>query len=399
MQYFTFTLNLLLPFTPPNYGNEIMVIKILLVSPFPPPSGGIATWSKTVLEVVSDYSEIEVIHIDTGVRWRSTNDLAFFKRLFGGTFQAFLYILRIFNAIKDTSPHLVHLCTSASLATAKDIIILSLCSVLGVKSVIHYHFGRLPEIIKGNTWEWKLIRVAMKLADIILLLDRKSQIAVKDKLPDNFVKLIANPIDLKMLKERFTRRESEISPNKLSRFVYAGHIVPNKGIHELVEACALIKEYPFQLHLVGPVEDSFREKLESLAGKLNAGQWLRFHGMMTRQEAMGFINDADIFVLPSYTEGFPNVILEAMAFGKAIIATRVGAIPEMLDDKTAFPCGLLINSQNVEELHNALVYFIENPREASLCGALAHKKALEQYSMEKIMEQYVALWLSISGKI
>ena len=63
-------------------------------------------------------------------------------------------------------------------------------------------------------------------------------------------------------------------------------------------------------------------------------------------DAMRMLANAEIFVLPSHTEGFPNAVLEAMALAKAIIASRVGAIPEMLADE----CGLLIEAKDVSGL-------------------------------------------------
>ena len=62
------------------------------------------------------------------------------------------------------------------------------------------------------------------------------------------------------------------------------------------------------------------------------------------------LSASDVFVLPSYTEGFPNVIIEAMAMGKPIIATSVGAIPEMLDEG----CGVVVPPKDADSLQKAL---------------------------------------------
>jgi glycosyltransferase involved in cell wall biosynthesis len=111
---------------------------------------------------------------------------------------------------------------------------------------------------------------------------------------------------------------------------------------------------------------------------------------------MGFTRDSDLFVLPSYTEGFPNVILEAMALGKPILATRIGAIPEMLGENTDEPCGLLVSPQSINELRDAILYLFKHPEIARTYGDRARKKVMGVYSMERVIEQYVSLWHSLA---
>lgn len=74
-----------------------------------------------------------------------------------------------------------------------------------------------------------------------------------------------------------------------------------------------------------------------------------------------------VFVLPTYTEGFPNVVLESMACGCPIVATSVGAIPEMLDGGA----GIVIEPRNVEQLRDAVAWVLENPERAAEMGAQA----------------------------
>ena len=91
-------------------------------------------------------------------------------------------------------------------------------------------------------------------------------------------------------------------------------------------------------------------------------------------------------MLPSYTEGFPNSVLEAMALGKIVIATEVGAIPQMLSSG----CGIVVKSKNVTELRSALIKVMtENVDEF---GVNARRKVEEEYDISKVVEQYIKLW-------
>jgi glycosyltransferase involved in cell wall biosynthesis len=250
----------------------------------------------------------------------------------------------------------------------------------------------MPEIKSGNSWEWKLIRQAVRLADAVLLLDKKSEEAIKSALPGSRVQVIPNPVEMSLFEEAIPRERLKRTAGSPAKIVFAGWVVPTKGVRELVEACTMIGDVPFQLDLIGSVKDDFRGELEAIAGQKDSGGWLRFHGMVGRHEALAAIGSADVFVLPSYTEGFPNVVSEAMAMGRPIVATRVGAIPEMLGEATNEPCGIVVSPRQVKELLAAITYLLTRPEEAAIFGERARKKALALYSRERVMQRYAELW-------
>jgi len=371
--------------------------RTLLISPLPPPAGGIANWSAAILQEAQKRDDVEIFHVDTAVHWRSENDLRMSRRFFGGPFQALRDVLRVISTIRNVDPHLIHLCTSGSLSTPKDILILGAAKALGVPSIAHFRMGRLPAIIKSNGFEWKLIRRAMLFADVVLLLDKKSEDAVKIALPATQTMRIPNPIDVNMVQDITSNRKENVTNNKLYKIVYAGNCIPTKGINELVSACSGIKDYEFELLLLGAVEKTFQKEMERLAANRGNSKWLRFHGPMNRYDVLSHIHDSDLFVLPSHTEGFPNVVLEAMALGKPIVATDVGAVPEMLDEMSREPCGWLVAPQNVQDLRNAILDAIMHPEKAKTFGKRAEKKVFAFYTMDKIMAQYVLLWRSMAS--
>jgi glycosyltransferase involved in cell wall biosynthesis len=81
-----------------------------------------------------------------------------------------------------------------------------------------------------------------------------------------------------------------------------------------------------------------------------------------------------------------------MAMGRPIVATRVGAIPEMLGEATNEPCGIVVSPRQVKELLAAITYLLTRPEEAAIFGERARKKALALYSRERVMQRYAELW-------
>jgi glycosyltransferase involved in cell wall biosynthesis len=143
--------------------------------------------------------------------------------------------------------------------------------------------------------------------------------------------------------------------------LYTGRINFQKGLRELLQAVSmLIKVYTIEIDIVG-WEDagkfSYTEALKKEAKVLGLMDRLHFHGKKkVGDELNSFYRKADIYCIPSYHEGFPRTIWEAMANSLPVIATRVGSIPGYLSEKTT----LLIDAKNVNQLREAIEEVITN---------------------------------------
>ena len=107
---------------------------------------------------------------------------------------------------------------------------------------------------------------------------------------------------------------------------------------------------------------------------------------------------AGVFVLPTYTEGFPNVIIESMACGCPIVTTDVGAIPEMLDIEHGFSYGICVKPKDVEGLKNAVEKMLNDRDYALQCGKNAQLRVQEQYAMSVVWNQLTSIWTSLINR-
>ena len=160
---------------------------------------------------------------------------------------------------------------------------------------------------------------------------------------------------------------------------------------ELVEVCTQIDGV--ELIMIGPDLGQLRSTLREIASQRENGDWLTFTGELTRDQVLSYYKSCSLFCLPSYSEGFPYVIMESMACGCPIIATDVGAIPDMLADE----CGMVVKPKNVEQLKTAINRMLEGYDMAITMGNNAFHKVMMDYSIESVYNSYKSIWNNING--
>ena len=261
---------------------------------------------------------------------------------------------------------------------------LRLAKKKGIKTVVHFHFGRIPELFQCKNREWRYLIKVLRLADQVVVMDEKSYGTLLENGYGN-VFYVPNPLAPEVLEMaeiyKWKRKERTL--------LFAGHVVESKGVVELVKACKSIDDV--QLRLLGKVTPDMEMRLRHLAGT-DAEEWLKLEGEKALSEVIKAMCECSIFVLPSYSEGFPNVILESMACSCPIIATSVGAIPEMLDCVGEGGCGLCVPPKDVEALREAISYFLRHVDNAKECGERAKGKVRECYSIEQVCKQLSFVW-------
>jgi glycosyltransferase involved in cell wall biosynthesis len=185
---------------------------------------------------------------------------------------------------------------------------------------------------------------------------------------------------------------SAVANHRLPILVFVGHVTPAKGVRELVMACRDINHPDFRVDVLGPVGDGFRAELKTLAQVKNNGEWLNILGEQPREEVLARLEAGFALALPSHTEGFPNVVLEAMLKGKPVIATPVGAIPDMLLAGANDPCGVCVPVGDVDALRAAIQSLLDEPARATELGRRARERAVTTYCPEKVYAQYRSVW-------
>lgn len=365
-------------------------MRILFATPYNGSIGGIVQWAENIV----NYYELEG-RIDCGLDVLSMSDASrgdvvigrsLIKRIYYGVRTYSKVLIALKQKLRQNEYDVLHISSSASISLAKDYLMIQMAQRHDVKTIIHFHFGRIPQLSQKRNWEWKLLLKVAKMATAVILMDEASYNTLKSAGLTN-IHLIPNPLGSKI---RGIADNDDIVARDEQTITFVGHIVKTKGVFELIEAC---KDIPnIKVRLIGPVVDDVKSSLINLSGNAD---WLSFVGQIPIESVIKEMKSCGVFVLPTYTEGFPNVILESMACGCPIITTPVGAIPEMLQIHSERPCGICVEPRNVSQLRDAIIDFISNPAKAQEYGRLARERVINAYSIESVWSKMNVVWNSV----
>lgn len=181
--------------------------------------------------------------------------------------------------------------------------------------------------------------------------------------------------------DRQAARQALGLPADAPVFLFVGRQVKEKGLQELVDAFEYLPE---QAHvvIVGGQVPGDRDSIHIEAKD-------RLHVLGEREDIPNLLSAADVFVLPSYREGLPRSIIEAMAMGKPVIATNIrGCREEVIHEQT----GLLCNVQDAQDLAAKMNVFLEQPSFIQTYGEAGLQRFLEMYDEEKVLDRQMTIY-------
>ena len=163
--------------------------------------------------------------------------------------------------------------------------------------------------------------------------------------------------DVKLEPSDFARHPREKRDSSTAEAVFCGSLAQMyKGLDVLIRAVGILRHKKILLHVKVIGDGVYRAELERLAGDNGVADQFTFVGQITRVQVMQALESADLFVMPSRTEGLPRALVEAMAKGLPCIASNVGGIPELLSQE------VLVAPNDVRALAVMLERFLQNPR-------------------------------------
>jgi len=260
-----------------------------------------------------------------------------------------LFWLKIWLAVKRIKPDVVH---SQSVS-------------MGVPGFMAQKFLRKPYLVWGRGSEIYLPWLFKELISKLVLKNANAVIALTEdmkkemqKICNRGVPVIPNGIDLEKFGDLPTKeaiRGRLGLNNSDSVIVFVGSLRPVKGVKYLIQAMDIVrqKDTNARLMLVGDGEE--RDYLRSVVSELHLGRYVTFVGEVTNDDVPQYMIASDVFALPSLSEGFPVVSLEAMASGLPIVATKIGGLPEIIEDGRN---GFLVKPREAKEIAEKVLHLL-----------------------------------------
>jgi glycosyltransferase involved in cell wall biosynthesis len=266
-------------------------------------------------------------------------------------------ILKLFWFIFIKRIKIVHLHGACYGSFVRKAIIINICRLLKVKSVYHIHSGEFKLFyVKYN--KRNIIKRVIDKADVLIVLSDSWNRFFSSIISEKKICILNNMIE----KPDFVKH---YLPNRLiTQFLFLGKIGEYKGIFDLLEVIKENKEYlvdKFVLYVGG---DGKTAKLNKFIEKNALQDLVKFEGWVSGEKKKELLASCDVYILPSYNEGLPISILEAMSYGMPIISTNVGGIPEIVTNENGF----LIEAGNKQQMLECISYFFTHLQDMEKMG-------------------------------
>jgi glycosyltransferase involved in cell wall biosynthesis len=320
--------------------------------------------------------DFELLHFQVGGEGRSEGRWSRIARIAASPFALFATIL--FRGVA-----VVHLNTSLNVrAYWRDLAYLWVAKALGARVVWQVHGGALPRDFVGDRrLPAALLRWTLGLPDLVAVLARCELDAYTEFVPGQRVIVMPNGIDCRA----FARVPPVRSyAQRALRLAYIGRLAREKGLYETLQGLRIATEIGVDARLAIAGEGAEGPALVRYARALGIANRVSFSSPVFGDEKVRMLGESDVAVLPSYAEGLPYALLEAMAAGIPVLATPVGAIPDVM---THGIHGLLVKPRDPVAIAQAIAELAGDRERLSWMSRACRRRVLAAYSIDRLARE------------
>lgn len=343
-------------------------LKVLMIGPDPHEKGGIAS-------VVNQYNEAALNQLII---------LKYVPTMKSGTkVFKFIYFLKgmmqFIGRIKKYDIVHIHMSSRGSFRRKKYFV--QLAKIFNKKIIIHLHSGEFRQFYynESSNKGKEAIRKTFSLANKVIALSEEGRVFLSEICDINKISLLYNSVQL----PEITNKNYDNN-----NILFLGKLSPGKGIDDLLAVLPQIinKNHHAHMYLAG---NGDIDRYKRICVNMGLENHVTFLGWVTGDEKQKFLRQCSMFVLPSYHEGMPMSLLEAMSYGCAVITTSVGGIPHVIKNNTN---GLLIDAGDQKALAKCIMILINNPSIKKKLGKAAHQTISEKFNINKTIVSLIQLY-------
>ncbi len=300
------------------------------------------------------------------------------------------------KVIRRTGAPIVHVHTCSGFTLYRSTVDMLAAQRLGSGVILHIHGAAFDEFYAGaGLVERRLIRWALSRADRVVALSDSWRRKISAMAPNARIVVVenavGNPTQVAGVSLRGSPRELKPAARGC-RFLLLARMDEWKGVDDLLTASARLhaEGVAFELTLAGPpgtAGDAATLNAKIHAKKLESV--VRYVGCVRGDEKSGLLEQADVYIQPSHQEGMPIALLEALAHGLPVIATRVGSVPEVISNQRE---GILVSLRQPDLLASAMRDMAADPVQRQAMSAAARRLARERFSLERLQNDLLSLY-------
>jgi glycosyltransferase involved in cell wall biosynthesis len=360
---------------------------VLILGPHRTAVSGVSTHLNLLMES-SLADEYDMVHFQVGSEGRDESPPGKLLRLLASPF--FLAAAIVFRHAS-----VVHINTSLNTrAYWRDLMYLAVAKMFGARVVYQVHGGALPQkFFAGSPLLTAFLRWTLRLPDKVLVLARCELDAYRKFVPEQDVVALPNGIDCRPYGAIPTVASSSEHPLRL---VYIGRVAREKGLYETLQGLRLAHELGVDARLVVAGSGVEEARLRRYAQALGIAPRVCFVGPVFGSDKIRLLGGADVMILPSYSEGLPYALLEAMAAGIPVIATPVGAIPDVVSDGTH---GFLVPPRDGKAIAESLAILAGDRERLSWMSRACRRRIRAAFSIDRLAQELALHYAQLCGHV
>jgi glycosyltransferase involved in cell wall biosynthesis len=358
---------------------------VLILGPHRAAVSGVSTHLNLLIDSTLG-EDFDLVHFQVGSEGREEGALGKLVRLLASPFALAATIIFRHASI-------VHLNTSLNpRAYWRDLAYLFVAKALGGRVLYQVHGGRLPRVFfAGSGLLTGFLRWTLRIPDLVVVLAQSELEAYREFLPGQQVVALPNGIDCRPFGVVPTVRSSPHRPLKL---VYFGRVAREKGLYESLQGMRLAHELGVDARLVIAGSGAEEGRLKRYAQALGMASRVTFAGPVFGADKVKLFAGADVMLLPSYSEGLPYALLEGMAAGIPVIATPVGAIPDVVSEGIH---GLLVPPRDGKAIAEALAMLAGDRERLSWMSRACRRRIRAAFSIERLATEFAQQYAELCG--
>lgn len=366
-------------------------LSVLLAGHLHPPVGGISTYFAGLMNSTLP-QQVNLHFIQTTSPQRPFNQAGKFTPT--NFFTAMVDCWRFTKAVFSIRPQIVHIATAFGWSFIKHSFCALIAKAAGCRVLLHPHCSFSAMYSESSSIWQAIFRSLIRIPDAVLILSSE-WFKLRQVCPTCKTYLLLNAIDLSPYLPLGQDRFNQPLHNNPTQILYLGHIGKAKGSFVLAEAAKILKErgQPFIVHLVG--SELTMGEISSLHMMIEENQIedvVKIHPPAYGNEKLDYFRQAEIFIYPSFHEGIPIAVIEAMACGLPVVATRAGGLPDLVQEGVN---GFLVPPGQAEALADQVAILIRDVPLRQKMQRESCRLAQEKFGIDQHVNQLVGIYEAI----